>query len=172
MAAKTASAFNSKRLLSTFILTALLSIPALANTHINIPLYEKGSDVYYLQATLEGYGKTEFMLDTGSGPMAVASDILATLKQQGKAIRSGQGMAMLANGQQKHFALYRISSLQLSADCHLHNVEAAELPAGTRNIIGINALKKTAPFSIHTSPAQLSLGGCALASPPQASASL
>ena len=161
MAVKTATI--KKRITTALLLGSFFSTPVLGNVHVQIPLYEKGSDVFYLQGTLDGYGETEFMLDTGSGPMALSSDILDTLRKQGKASPSGQGMAMLANGQQKLFSLYKISALQLGAECELKDIEAAELPAGTRNIIGINALKKTAPFSIHTSPAKLSLGGCTLA---------
>lgn len=127
---------------------------------IDIPIYEKGTDVFYLQATIAGYGETEFMLDTGSGPIALDSTIIKSLQQQGKASISGQRFAMLANGQKKHFDIYTISALRLGERCHINNVEAVALPAGTRNIIGINVLKQTAPFSIHTQPSQLSLGGC------------
>ena len=134
--------------------------PTLAIANINIPLYEKGTDVFYLKAHLTGYGDSEFMLDIGSGPSAVASDILTTLKQAGKASWSHNSFALLANGERQTFRIYRIHSLQLNDSCTLKNIEAAELPAGTRNIIGINLLKQTAPFSINTDPMVLSLGTC------------
>lgn len=145
----------------SYLIAALL---LLASTHatadIDIPLYEKGTDVFYLEAFLEGYGQAEFMLDTGSGPAALASDVLLQLKNQGKAVFSHQGVALLANGQQKYFQVYYVDSLLFGNDCMIKNFEAAELPAGTRNIIGINLLKRAAPFSIKTNPSILSLEGC------------
>ncbi len=158
---KTTKSINTMRRQCRYLIgAALMSASIHAAEQIDIPLYEKGTDVFYLEAYLDGYGKTEFMLDTGSGPVALASDVLAKLKSQRKATWSHQEVALLANGRHQNIEIYRIDSLQLAKGCRVEDVEVAELPPGTRNIIGINLLKKTAPFSISTAPSLLSLVGC------------
>jgi hypothetical protein len=39
-------------------------------------------------------------------------------------------------------------------------VEAAILPSGTRNILGMSALHKASPFTISTTPPTLTLNNC------------
>lgn len=152
----------AQALITTIItLCSLLALsPSLHAEPLILPLYEKGSSVFYMQASVDGIGSTEFMLDTGSAYLALNSNIMAQLKQQGKARFIRYQKAKLASGQIDRVKIYRVSRLRLSESCVLDNIEAVMLPKKTRNILGINVLKQTAPISISLSPPTLRLDGC------------
>lgn len=154
------TAFRSLPLCLAVLLLCFARTVAYAGDWVNIPLFDKGTDVFYLEAELQGYGKSEFMLDTGSGPVALASDVLEALRHNGNAEWSHEMIAVLADGQEQRIAIYRVKLLTLAEDCQLDNIEAAELPRGARNIIGINLLKRAAPINISVAPSVLSLAGC------------
>ena len=44
-----------------------------------IPMQEKGADTYYVRATIQGLGDTDFMVDTGSGYVTINENSLDTL---------------------------------------------------------------------------------------------
>lgn len=127
-----------------------------------IDLLEKNTDVFYLRARLGDADESEFLLDTGSGYLAISEDELAKLKQSDMA-RYERGInARLANGQVKRVSIYIVDSLDLGGGCVLHNVEAAVLPGATRNIIGMNVLKMVGNFSISFNPSKLTLSDCSV----------
>jgi len=66
----------------------------------------------------------------------------------------------MADGTERIVPVYRISSIALSDDCILHNVKAAVLPEGTREILGLSTLIQGAPFSLSFDPPLLKLAKC------------
>jgi len=56
--------------------------------------------------------------------------------------------------------VYVIRSLTIGENCRLRNVEAAVFPGATRQILGLSALKKAAPFTFSFDPPHLTLSNC------------
>ena len=127
---------------------------------VSLPMYEKGAATYYVQGQIDGYGATEFMVDTGSGYMTINEQILAALKQQKMAryLRDLQGV--MTDGSTQTVPVYELSAVRIGSDCVISKVEAAVFPGTTRPILGLSALKRVAPFEFSIGPARLTLNGC------------
>jgi predicted aspartyl protease len=126
-----------------------------------IPMQEKGAATYYIKATIQGLGDTDFMVDTGSGYVTINENTLDTLQQQGEAVYVKNVVGKLADGQLKVVPIYRISTISLGSECILRDVEAAVFPGKTRQILGLSGLKKAAPFIFSFNPPKLVLSHCA-----------
>lgn len=127
---------------------------------LTISLVDKGTDVFYLPATIGG-DATELLLDTGSGYLALNSRIIKSLENKGLAAYSRSIRARLATGSISNVRIYTISSLDLGPGCTMHNVEAAMLGSNSRNILGMNVLKRVDNVSLSLTTATLTLSGCA-----------
>lgn len=125
-----------------------------------VPIREKGAVTYYVGGQITGYGETEFMIDTGSGYVALNAETIDKLKKQGLATFSKTIIGVMADGAEQKVKIYRIGRLNIGGACVIDDVEAAVLPRGTRNILGLSALKKTAPFGLSMDPPQLILSNC------------
>ena len=124
---------------------------------------QKRLATYYVQASLEGSGEVEFMVDTGAGYTTINEHTLERLKQAGSAEYVGQLTGVMADGSQHELPVYRIKQLVLGEDCVLKDVEAAIVPRNTRMLLGLSALEKAAPFVFSTNPPRLSLSNCGTA---------
>lgn len=131
-----------------------------AGKPVVIALVEKDSDVFYLQARLGNGEPQEFLLDTGSGYLAINRKTLSGLKADGMAEFQRSIRVRLANGVVRPVDVYRIDVLELGEGCVLRNVDAAILPGSTRNIIGMNVLKMVDSFSVSFGDSRLTLNGC------------
>jgi predicted aspartyl protease len=127
------------------------------NFDIRVPMQEKNAATYYVAAEIEGYGNTEFMVDTGSGYMTINEDTLAVLIENEQAEYRKDLSGILANGDRMTVPVYTISHLAIGGKCEIRNVEAAVFPGKTRQILGLSALTRTAPFIFSTEPAELVL---------------
>lgn len=144
-----------------FLLTSALSLPALAaqNT-VTVPIHSKGASTFYIKGKLGNLAATDFMVDTGSGYMVINQDSLTQLQKDGQAVYVKEIRGILANGKKYVVPVWRIDSLTIADQCVLHNVEAAVFPGKTRQILGLTALKKAAPFSFSFEPPQMVFSHC------------
>ncbi len=147
-------------LLSIFLVAFSIPILAAEGTSQTVPMQERGASTYYIPGFIDGYGDTEFMVDTGSGYTTINEQTLSVLKTNGKAVYSKQLIGILADGTEKVVSVYRISSLSLGGKCELSNVEAAIFPGKTRQILGLNALRKVGQFTFSFEPPSLSMEHC------------
>jgi hypothetical protein len=67
---------------------------------------------------------------------------------------------ILANGTEMQVPVYRLSAVRIGEKCLLQDVEAAVFPGDTRQILGLSALQKAAPFIFSTQPPKLQLSHC------------
>lgn len=144
--------------LALFLVLVGLGLPVLAS--VDIPLFEKGTDVFYLNGSIEGIGDTEFLLDTGAGYMAIDDSTLKALKKTSGAKFQRSLNSRMANGWISKVDIYLLSSISLGNNCVLKNVEAAVVPGLSRNILGMNVLKQTGQFSVSFAPLTLTVGNC------------
>lgn len=126
----------------------------------DIPMHEKSGSTLYVAGHIEGYGATEFLIDTGASYLAINKDMLERLEQQGHARFLRRLTGVMADGRRRSIPIYSISGIVIGDSCALSNVEAAVLPGNTRNILGLSALRRAAPFTLSMDPPAISLSGC------------
>lgn len=127
---------------------------------VTVPMHDKGMATYYVHAQVADLGISEFMVDTGSGYLTINEQTLSALQERKQAHYVKELRAILANGTELIIPVYAINQLRIGA-CTLRNVEAAVFPARTRQILGLSALNKAAPFTFSVDPPELVLSNCA-----------
>ncbi|MEN8130069.1 MAG: retropepsin-like aspartic protease [Pseudomonadota bacterium] len=125
-----------------------------------VPLIDKGISTFYVEGQIGGAGVVDLLIDTGAGYTAINEKTLKTLKKKGLANHLRDITARLANGDSVVVPIYRIEKLNIGGSCEVRNVEVAVLPGDSRCILGLNTLKKVAPFMVSIDPPSLSLSHC------------
>ena len=125
-----------------------------------IPLRDKGFSTLYVQGRIGSLGQTDLMLDTGSGYVTINELSLSKLREAGEASYVKDIRGVMANGKEQVVPVWRIHRLVIADKCVLNNVEAAVFPGKTREILGLTALKKMAPFTVSMDPPSLALNQC------------
>lgn len=131
-----------------------------AGVDATVPMHDKGAATYYVSVSINDKVSSEFLVDTGSGYVTINSEILGELMHEQGAAFVKEISAVMADGSETVVPVYRLASLKLGNSCVIRDVEAAVLPGTTRNILGLSALKKAAPFTLSTTPPALALSNC------------
>lgn len=138
----------------------VLPVTVLASGQTTVPMHDEGGSTYYVPVSIAGWGTGDFLVDTGASYMAINQTALDSLKANGQAEYVKQLSGTLADGGQIIVPVYRISSVIIGENCMLTDVEAAVFPGNTRNILGLSALRRAAPFQFSVDPPTLKLSGC------------
>jgi predicted aspartyl protease len=128
----------------------------------DVPMHSKGANTFYISGKIGNMAPTEFMVDTGSSYMTINESTLAELKLVGNPRYLRDLKGILANGAEMQVPVYTVSDVLIGEKCLLEEVEVAVFPGNTRQILGLSALLKTAPFTFSTEPPQLQLSNCNL----------
>lgn len=154
----------NRRQVLVWLLGSLLFRPVvvLATDHFGtrIPLRYGDSATYYVGGHVVGAGAMEFMVDTGSGFLTINQEMLASLQRTGHATYSRQLRGVLADGRELEVPLYVLDRISIGRGCLFENVEAAVFPGSTRPILGLNALRRAAPFAFSFDPPSLLISNC------------
>jgi predicted aspartyl protease len=129
------------------------------DSDVTVPMYAKGMATYYVRAQLADLASGEFMVDTGSGYLTINEHTLDALKARKQAQYVKELRAVLANGAELIIPVYRINEFRIGT-CVIRDVDAAVFPARTRQILGLSALNKAAPFTFSVDPPELLLSNC------------
>jgi len=127
---------------------------------ISVPMRTMGSNTYYVNGQIGGLGDINMLVDTGSSYSTISSADLEILQTQERARFVRELTGVMADGRELHVPIYRISSINIGQNCWLHDVEAAVFPQQVRNILGLSALLKAAPFTFTLDPPALILNNC------------
>lgn len=141
------------------LLAVVSSSVSCADFTTAVPLLQKSAGTYYVAADFEGRARDEFMVDTGCGHVAINEHTLAVLQEIGAAEYLKEVAGVLADGSTRQVPVYRISSMRVG-ECVIGDVEAVLFPGATRQILGLSALNKMAPFAISVEPPRLLLTNC------------
>ncbi len=145
--------------LSGALALALSLVASAAEFSTSVPMRHGGATTFYIQATIGDLDVEDFMVDTGSGYMTINEISLAELQQHDQALYQRDLLGVLANGSEMRVPLYRLSQVVIG-NCLLKNVDAAVFPGNTRQILGLNALKRAGAFTFTFDPPQLELSDC------------
>ena len=127
---------------------------------IRVAMQEKSAATFYVAGDIRGFGAVELMVDTGSGYMTINEETLSVLKAQNAARYVKQLRGVLADGSELTVPVYAISEMRIGDTCALTDVEAAVFPGASRQILGLSALRRAAPFVFSVDPPALLLSRC------------
>lgn len=150
-------------LIRTFTALALCAIFVSAGASgidTPVPMTLKGSQTFYVSGRIADVEPTEFMVDTGSSYLTINQVTLTQLEAGGQVEYLRDLIAVLANGDELVMPVYRIPKMVIGDRCELFDIEAVVFPGETRQILGLSALRKAAPFSFSVEPPQLRLSNC------------
>lgn len=125
-----------------------------------VPMHDKGTSTLYVRGSIGGSGEAEFMVDTGASYMALNEVTMEALREAGKARYLRKLSGVMADGRTRSVPVYLVSEIAIGEACVIRDVEVAVLPGNTRNILGLSALRKTAPFVFDLDTPALGLSHC------------
>ena len=123
-----------------------------------VPMKPSGSGSFVVTASMAGV-EANFLLDTGASMVTLNREVFEQVKAQGGVLPAGQVAARTASGRLEMLQLYRIEEFSLGG-CELGPLEVAVLKRGGRNLLGMSALTRSAPFAVSTTPPALGLSRC------------
>lgn len=124
-----------------------------------VPLATSPGGSFYVTSSVAGI-EAEFLVDTGAGLVTVDSKLFGALRASGEVREVRRVAARLASGKLKPVTVYEVEHFVIGEGCDVGPVEVAVLEGAGRNLLGLSALTRAAPFAIHTSPPALALSGC------------
>lgn len=130
-----------------------------ASEELQVPLAQSGSGSFTIEGEMGGV-RSEFLLDTGASMVTINRNLFDEIRKRNSIEKVRTVGARLASGKVELLDVYRSDSFIIGASCDLGPVEFAVVKRGGRNLLGMNALKQAAPFSISFTPPQLSLSQC------------
>jgi predicted aspartyl protease len=141
----------------SLLLCTALALPGVAVAGDSVALSSSGVGTLHVDGLLGAVGRTEFLLDTGSAYVVLSAATRNKLAAGGKLRQVRKLRAVMANNHTVAAPVYRVSRLELSANCVITDFEAVALPGARKNILGLSALRAVAPFTVHLEPARLEL---------------
>ena len=150
----------NKLVLSVLFFLLIGNVSATTQKEQIVPMHYKGTETYYVYADIDGVVSSEFMVDTGSGFVVLSQESLDRLKKEAKVHYVKQVLGKMADGSQRKVSIWKVGEINLGGVCSIKNVEVAVFPGNQRQIIGLRALKRAAPFTFQFDPPQLKLSAC------------
>jgi clan AA aspartic protease (TIGR02281 family) len=145
------------------VLLLVLVTPAAvqaADFDFKIAMSQADSGNFYVKGRFGNEQSTEFLVDTGSGLVILSEPAFKRIVVMAGSKPVSRKAARMADGRTKAINVYSVEQLVLGQNCRIGPIEVAVIPGATRNILGLSALNKVAPFAIYTSPPTLALSGC------------
>lgn len=130
-----------------------------------IPMTLHDSGNYYVTGQFETGARTQMLVDTGSGLVALSGKTFKPLKGLASTQFVRRANATLANGRRTQLKIYRIARLALGEECLLHDIEIAVMPGTSVDILGLAALRHVQPFALSLDPPVLSVSNCEALNP-------
>ena len=160
--------FNFADVLKSQIGTAVILILVLgasaavqaADFDSKIAMFQADSGNFYVKGRFGNEESTDFLVDTGSGLVILSEPAFKRIAVMAGNKPVSRKAARMADGRTKAINVYSVEQLVLGENCRIGPLEVAVIPGATRNILGLSALNKAAPFAIYTSPPTLALSGC------------
>lgn len=127
----------------------------------HVPLVTSPGGSFYVTSHVAGI-EADFLVDTGAGYVTVDRTLFRALREKSEVREVRRVAARLANGKLKPVTVYEVEHFVIGEGCDVGPVEVAVLEGTGRNLLGLSALTRAAPFAFHTSPPALALSGCGL----------
>lgn len=142
------------------ILGVILSVRGSEPKTASIPMRDNGASAFYVEVHIEGFGSRDFLVDTGAGYMTINETTLSVLRTKDLATYVRELEGILADGSRLRVPVYRLTSIKIGNACLIRDVEVAVFPGTSRGLLGLSALRRTAPFLFSLEPPVLQLSNC------------
>ena len=144
----------------SFVLITFSNFAVAKDFEFKIPIIQQNSGNYYIAGALEHDDQVEFLVDTGAGMVTLTEKTFKSFT--GKTIKkpSKRIAVRMADGRTKAVNVYTLNHLILGEECDIGPLEVAVIPGASNNILGLDILKKSAPFAIYTFRPSLALSIC------------
>lgn len=139
---------------------ATADAPIMPAAKVSVAVHETRSRTLYVDVALPRVGISRFLLDTGAGYSVITTAMLEELLRHGLAVFERNLVGILADESRQVVPLYRVSSLRIGASCVVRDVQVAVFEGVRRGVVGLNVLRRTAPFTISVEPLVLELSRC------------
>lgn len=147
--------------LGALLMTAVfLSVSAAELRKTVVPMHIKGASAFHVDVHIEGFGKRAFVVDTGASYTTIDEQTLTILRNKKRATYVQELEGVLADGTNLVVPVYRLASINIGGTCVLQDVEVAVFPSTKRTLLGLSALRRTAPFLFSIDPPLLELSNC------------
>ncbi len=152
------------RLLLTVFTACMLGSPLgqiapTAAADERVDLAQSGAGSLTIAAEIAGV-PARFIVDTGAGMVTVDRSLFKQMRRGGDIREVKRVAARLANNRLQMMTVYEVSHFRVGDTCDLGPIEVAVMEGAGRNLMGLSALGRAAPFTIHTSPPSITLSGC------------
>jgi predicted aspartyl protease len=107
---------------------------------------DKRAGVYYVDIHVEGADRANYLVETGAADMTINEDTLSALQADDDATDAKHLQGVLANGKTIIGPGCRIGRIHIGDNCKIYDAEATVFPRMSRSLLGLSALRKTAPF--------------------------
>ena len=144
----------------SFALLTTSNVALAGDFEFKVPISQHNSGNYFVAGTLENDESVEFLVDTGAGMVILAEKTFDALTEISSKRPTKRIAVRVADGRTKAVNVYTLNQLVLGSECNVGPLEVAVIPGGVNNILGLNVLKKVAPFAIYTSPPSLAVSTC------------
>jgi clan AA aspartic protease (TIGR02281 family) len=127
---------------------------------VSVAMQRHASGNYYVHGGFDDGTETDFLVDTGSGYVALTRDTFSHIRDLPGTEYLRDIPGATANGRIIKVPIYRVAELKLGDSCLLKAIEIAVLPQGTRDILGLSALRRLEPFALQLDPPELLVSQC------------
>lgn len=127
----------------------------------SVDLTRSGAGSLYMNAEIGGV-VASFLVDTGAAMVTVDKSLFKRMRETGNIREVRRVAARLANNRLQVMTVYEVAHFQVGEGCELGPLEVAVMDGAGRNLLGLSALDRAAPFTIHTSPPAITLSGCSI----------
>lgn len=150
------------RVFRSIVASAVFLIPVVASADFDVlvPMTDSGAGNYSVAGSFGTDPAAEFLIDTGAALTTISSGLFRSLQRTRQLEPVRRVAARLADGRLRAMNVYRVDDFRLGDHCSLGTIEVAVIANDGRNILGMSALAKTAPFGLHLTPAALALTRC------------
>ena len=129
------------------------------NLGLQVPLEQAAGGSLYVNAEAGGISAS-FLVDTGAGLVTVSEALFDQLRARGAVREVRRVAARLANNRLQALTVYEVDRFRIGEYCEIGPVEVAVMPGAGRNLLGLSALGRAAPFTVSMAPPALLLSGC------------
>lgn len=152
---------TSNLTLSTTVAIMLMCCSALSSGEDIIKMQRKSSGGLYVEAS-HGKVNGQYLLDTGATLTTLRLDHFNLIQRESpEDIRTlHRVMARTADNRLQPMQVYEIAHFVLAENCDIGPIQIAVSPNAGRNLLGLSALERSAPFTIDLSSLELRLSKC------------
>ena len=124
-----------------------------------VSLARSGAGGMYVNAQIAGV-EADFLVDTGADLVTVTEELFNHIKKTGEVREVRRVAARMANNRLQVMTVYEVAGLMVGDTCELGPVEVAVMKGAGRNLLGLSALSRGAPFTLSIAPPTLVFDTC------------